>query len=372
MCLENNRTEPLIATYLHQKGGRLGLAVSGTFELTARCNFNCPMCYVHLCKEEVEKKGQELSAKQWISLAEQARDAGMMFALLTGGEPLLRSDFFEIYGAMKDMGLMISVNSNGSLIKGENLRRFIDDPPFRMNISLYGGDDRTYRNMCKADAFDQVINCIRALKEAGVEVRLNLSLTPYNCEDMEKIFNISKDLGVHIKCNTYMYPPLRKKGCAGESADRFTPEEAAEYTMRWEKLRQSPEGFASRCKNILNLSSCSKEGCIADVDENVRCRAGRSSFWISWDGKMLPCGMMKTPAADPVRDGFLSAWELIKEKSKDIHLPMECMSCSKRKICNHCAAVCVTETGTFGDKPEYMCRYSDALVARAKMYLNGE
>lgn len=372
MCLENNRTEPLVATYLHQKGGRLGLPVSGTFELTARCNFSCPMCYVHLYKEEIQMAGRELSTDEWITLARQARDAGMMFALLTGGEPLLRSDFFEIYGAMKDMGLMISVNSNGSLIKGENLRKFIDNPPFRMNISLYGGGRQTYINMCKADAFEQVADSIRALKEAGVEIRLNLSLTPYNADDIEKIFNISQELGVHIKCNTYMYPPMRKKGCAGSEVKRFTPEDAAKYMMQWDKLRLSPEEFALRCKNILSLTDYSAEGCTVSVEPNVRCRAGRSSFWLSWDGKMLPCGMMSAPAADPIKDGFLTAWECIKEKSKDIHLPVECTHCPKRKICNHCAAVCVTETGSFSDVPSYMCRYTDALVAQAKRFLSGE
>ena len=128
--------EPALSAYLHGKGASLGIPVGGNFELTARCNFDCPMCYVHLSAQEVEARGKELTAQQWISIAEQARDRGMMFALLTGGEPLVRKDFFEIYGAMKEMGLMISLNSNGSTLQGENLQRLIDDPPQRINVSL--------------------------------------------------------------------------------------------------------------------------------------------------------------------------------------------------------------------------------------------
>ena len=112
--MNRKRTEPYISTYLHSKGRRLGLPIGGTFELTARCNFNCPMCYVHLKQEDIDAQGKELTAAQWIDLARAAKDQGMMFALLTGGEPFVRKDFFEIYDAMKAMGLLISINTNGS------------------------------------------------------------------------------------------------------------------------------------------------------------------------------------------------------------------------------------------------------------------
>ncbi len=370
--MDNRRTEPLIATYLHRKGGALGLPVSGTFELTARCNFSCPMCYVHLCKEEIKKRGEELTAQQWISLAEEAKNAGMMFALLTGGEPFVRKDFFEIYNAMKDMGLMISINSNGSLIKGEILKKLIDNPPFRINISLYGSNRNTYLNMCGVDAFEQTVNNIRSLKEAGIDVRLNLSLTPDNKNDIEKIYEISKELGVHIKCNTYMYPPLRVNDDRKECTQRFTPSEAAEFTMKWEKLRVDADEFRKRAQNIVNLCSFDEDDCTIDTDNGVQCRAGRSSFWLTWDGRLLPCGMMNFPVAEPLKDGFCSAWESIKEQSRKIRLPEKCLTCPKRKICNHCAAVCVTESGSFDGVPEYMCNYTDSLIQQADELLKTE
>lgn len=365
--MEIKRTEPLIATYLHQKGNMLGLPVSGTFELTARCNFNCPMCYVHLCKEEIAKRGRELTADQWISIAQQARDAGMMFALLTGGEPFMRPDFFEIYDAIKEMGIMISINTNGSLIKGDILQRLLDNPPFRMNISLYGGNSDTYKNMCGSDSFDQVTGAVRALKNAGVDIRLNLSLTPYNRDDMERIFELSRELQVHIQCNTYMYPPVRVDG--NTAGIRFTPEKAAQLITKWDKLRLSKDEFIIREKNVLGLCSFDEAQCSIETDEGVTCRAGRSSFWLTWDGRLLPCGMMTEPCAQPLSDGFLQAWEAIKEKTKEIRLPEQCLSCPKRKICNHCAAVCFTETGSFSGVPEYMCSYTDELIVQANKYL---
>ena len=151
--MEKKQTEPYISTYLHAKGSKLGLPIAGNFELTARCNFNCPMCYVHLTQNDglAEK---ELTAEQWIDIAQQARDQGMIFVLLTGGEPFIRKDFFEIYDAIKAMGLLVSINTNGSMLQGEIRRRLLENPPHRINISLYGGNPQTYRDMCGQDAFD--------------------------------------------------------------------------------------------------------------------------------------------------------------------------------------------------------------------------
>ena len=89
------KSEPYLSTYLHTKGRKLGLPIAGNFELTARCNFNCPMCYVHMTQEQVDAAGRELTAREWLGIARAARDRGMVFALLTGGEPLIRRDFLR-------------------------------------------------------------------------------------------------------------------------------------------------------------------------------------------------------------------------------------------------------------------------------------
>ena len=106
----NNKTsaEPEISTYLHGKAREKGIPVSGTFEITSRCNFNCKMCYVH--SAECNSKKEEMPAEWWIETAKEAAKEGMIFLLLTGGEPLLRDDFPYIYTELKKIGLIISIN----------------------------------------------------------------------------------------------------------------------------------------------------------------------------------------------------------------------------------------------------------------------
>ena len=367
------RTEPILSTYLHGRGGKLGLAIGGNFELTARCNFRCPMCYVHLGREEIRARGRELTAGEWIDLARQARDKGMVFALLTGGEPFLREDFFEIYHAMKEMGLMISINTNGSLLSGRIREELIGDPPFRMNISLYGGCPETYRQMCGTDAFGAVVENIRAIREAGIDVRLNLSITRHNRKDLQRLFDLSRELDVHIKGTSYMYPSIRVNDGQFGCGDRLTPEEAAQAAVEWDLIRMSREQFAQRAKRLHELTGGEPRECSADPDEGVSCRAGHSSFWLTWDGRMLPCGMMPEPEQRPLEVGFDKAWEAIRKATREIRVSPECAACPKRELCASCAAVCVTETGAFEGTPEYMCRYTEELIRSAwSAYLERE
>lgn len=359
---KRKQTEPYIATYLHSKGRRLGLPIGGNFELTARCNFNCPMCYVHLSKEDVEAQGKELTAAQWIEIARQAKEKGLVFALLTGGEPFVRKDFFEIYDAMKEMGLLISINSNGSMLSGEIRRKLIENPPFRMNISLYGGCNETYKGMCGLPAFDTVVENIRAIKEAGIDIRINLSITPHNRQDIEKIYRVCEELQLNVKASSYMYPSIRVNGEQYGCGNRLSPQDAAACSVQWDLLRFTPEEFEARAMNMKDLIAVDEPECPADPDEGVACRAGSSSFWLTWDGRMLPCGMMPGPTAYPLEVGFDTAWETIRAETAKIRIPAQCTACPKRPVCPVCAAVCVTETGSFDKVPTYVCRQTDETI----------
>ena len=360
--LKRVNTETAIATYFHAKGKRLGLPIAGTFELTARCNFNCPMCYVHLTQEQVDAAGKELTAQQWLDIAREARDRGMIFALLTGGEPLVRKDFFEIYKGMKELGLVISVNSNGSMLRGEILEKFLEDPPARFNISLYGGSNETYRNMCGIPAYDRVKENIRALRKAGVDVGLNLSITPYNRQDLALIHADALELDVNVRSSSYMYPPVRVNGEEYGCGNRLTPTESAQCAVEWDMLRFTEEEFKLRAEGMSRLVAVEQEGCPVEEGEGVTCRAGSTSFWVTWDGRMLPCGMMVSPEVYPLRDGFGPAWDALRAQTDALRMPAECRNCDHRDLCNVCAAVCYTETGRFDGVPTYVCEKTREVV----------
>ena len=220
--METGTTEPRLSTYLHARACRTGTPLAGNFELTARCNFNCKMCYVHLTAEEQQRRGRELTADQWLAIAEQARSRGMLFLLLTGGEPLIRKDFRYLLTELKKMGLLVSVNSNGSLIDRDWLDFFRHEPPFRFNITLYGGSEATYERLCGRPMFGRVTENIRALRQLGIGVKLNASMTPYNVADMEAIYGMARELEIPMQLATYMFPPIRRDEALVGCNDRFT------------------------------------------------------------------------------------------------------------------------------------------------------
>ena len=358
-------TEPGISRYLNQKGCELGIPISGNFELTARCNFDCKMCYVHLNKNIEELKRRELTVDQWLSLASDARDKGMLFLLLTGGEPFLRSDFEQIYRELMKLGIVISINTNASLYNDELRQLFRHYPPMRINVSLYGGSEETYQSLCGNASYGRVIQNLRKMKEDNLQVRLNVSLTPYNVADMESIDAISRELQLQVKATSYMYPPVRVTGETGVNKGRFAAEEAGRIMAEWSRLHDTPESLSNRAQEIKKCYANRCDEVLKDREaEGVLCRAGRSSFWLTWDGRMLPCGTMDIEASYPLKDGFDKAWEEVRQRTAQIRLPKECAGCALRQNCGVCAANCKAETGEFGIKPEYLCKMTKSRCDR--------
>lgn len=349
-------SEPYIVRYLHNKGVQLGLPIMGNFELTPCCNFNCKMCYVHLSKKEAKRRGKELSTEEWIAIAQKAKEQGMLFLLLTGGEPFLRDDFIPLYTTLHKMGFVISINTNGSLLTEELLQVFKEYPPHRINVTLYGASNETYQKLCGVPFYDKVVNNIDDLVASEIQVRINASMTPYNKEDLEKIFAFGKDRDLVIKATSYMNPPVRvNPDQTGDDTNRFTAEEAAYYSVQIEKYSYKNDQFVNRIESIKNKLRMEANCGDDSLNTGMRCRAGRSSFWVTWDGRMIPCGLFECEGFSVKEEGFDRAWENTKEYVKTIHTPTECIQCEKRSVCIVCAAMCQNETGFYDRKPKYIC-----------------
>lgn len=353
----NSNTEPAISSYLHSKAREKGLPISGTFELTSRCNFNCKMCYVHTA--QCNQKNDELPAQWWIETARQAANDGMIFLLLTGGEPLLHKEFAYIYTELKKLGFIISINTNGSLLNGETAELFRKYPPNRINVSLYGSNDDTYERLTGVRAFSTVIKNVENMRHMGIDVRFNCSIAKENSSDMEGIFNVAKEMNIHIKTTPYMYPQVRSNGIIGKNDGRLDPLQAAKCRVGWSLMRYPPEEFVKRAKGMKDGIAMFEQECIEEPEPGkVRCRAGKTSFWINKNGEMSPCGIIDK-SFDIKKSGFSQAWEQVKEYTESITLPSQCQSCKYRHFCNVCAAVCYTETGSYSSVPEYVCRFSE-------------
>jgi len=376
MSIQNTNSRPL-TDYLYAKACRLYIPLNGTFELTPTCNFSCRMCYVRKTQAEVKSSPRGiLKLDDWRRIAAQARDAGMLDLLLTGGEPLLWPDFWTLYEELVDMGFLVSVNTNGSLIDEQAVARFRKRPPQKVNITLYGASDETYERLCGiTGVFAKVDSAIRSLMDAGITVRLNCSLTPDNAKDIDWITDYAKARGTVLTLTTYMFPPVRRDQTKIGVNERFSPEEASDYMFRYLRRDRGEERYQGYLKNVLN-GYAEPPGldaeCVDPVDGQIRCRAGKASFWVTWDGWMLPCGLMLEPKTDLKEQDFASAWKQLTEKTAAVRLSGVCDKCPNKKICHPCAAIAYAETGSFAGVPTYRCRAVQQMcrIAREELQNN--
>lgn len=344
-----------IASLLYANASEKGIPLGGTFELTPLCNMNCKMCYIRMTKEQMAQKGRERTADEWLTLARRAKECGMLFLLLTGGEPFLYKDFWYLYDELKKLGLIISINSNATMLQGEVLERLIKNPPFRVNVTVYGGCDETYADLCRcSDGFTRATEAVRRLKEAGVNVKINCSITPLNCKDLDDCFNFAKQMQTPCQIGSYMFPPMRRDD---KYTERFTAEDAGFYQAKIDKMRYSPDELK---RSIDDIVRCERDGSTLDIPKKFRCRAGRSAFWVTWKGDMMPCGMMEKFVEHPFEDDFAECWQRINAAIKEQTVLTKCSTCPDRDICKVCPAMALSETGTFNEKPEYICKMNEA------------
>lgn len=354
----------LIRQQLLRKCAVLGVPVSGMFELTPRCNLSCRMCYVRLTPDEMKKIGRERTTDEWISLAREAVDAGLTFLLITGGEPTIREDFPVLYEELSKMGLSIGINTNGTMLSPALREVWHRTPPSQVNVTLYGTSREDYVALCKnPDAFDEVVKTLDILKDEGILTHLNTTIVPTNRHKLYDMEMFAAGRGLELRVTNYCFPPVRRNGCSSvcEFA-RLSPEEAAQVNAFDIYFREGVKGIRRRIYDEVGTQN----PCEFDIGEPIRCMAGRSQFWITWDGRMLPCGMLDYPVSNPFEESFSSAWEKIRTECEKIRLCPDCVSCPDKNHCLNCVAVTYTETGRFDGKPEYMCRLNRAYRAELK------
>ena len=369
--LPGTGAEAGVSAYLHKKSAAAGVPLSGTFELTRRCNFNCRMCYVHAADSAAAP--ESLTAAQWLGIAEQAANEGMLFLLLTGGEPLIRADFEEIYRGLQKLGVVISLNTNGSLLTGKIAALFERLPPSRINVTLYGASEKTYQAVCGVERFSVVAENIDRMRAAGVDVRLNVSATPQNAADLERIGEFAAARGLRVKATSYMYPPVRRENAVGENPARFTAEQAGLNRVRCDRLSMSDADFRRRIEAVVRGGFLQSDNDCIDPDLRGSvslCRAGRAGFWVDHAGGLRMCGMLP-PCADLTVTDFRTAWQAVRRETERIRLPAACTACALRPLCPVCAAACFAETGAFGEKPAYLCTMT-AAAAREMLRLSRE
>ncbi len=337
------------------------IPVDGTFELTVRCNLHCKMClFRHDDSENSEIRAAELSADQWIDLARQAAEAGTFSLLLTGGEPMLRPDFCEIYEGIYKQGFILTLYTNATLVTPEIMEVLHRCPPNKIGVTIYGASPETYEKVCgDAKAYERMIHGVKELQTLPSILDFRTTVIKDNCEDLDGIDELLRDTFQvdNRLTQTRIVTSAVRGACADVPACRLEPEDNVHMAFRRGiNLIKKYVGDEYSEENLHFEYVHDEEQKSQQRISLFGCDAGMRSYTISWDGKLLGCQMLGLFYTDVINQPFMKAWEEYPGKVKLPEIHADCKVCKMASICNCCPASRYAETGDLGGKPEYVCR----------------
>lgn len=344
---------------LVDKAGAGRIPISASFELTPVCNLKCDMCYVRMGADEVKRTGGLRSREQWLHTAEELRQAGTLFLLLTGGEPLLYPEFADLYVRLKQMGFILTINTNATLMTEEVIGLFQKCRPRRVNVTLYGSSNETYRELCHvSEGFDRCMRGLRLLKQGGIDTKINFTLLKKNYADYPRLLEIARELDMPVSVSSYL-SVFRSQTCTSQldiPQIRLDAGRVAEADIEYLKFKKG-DGYSAYVEEMGGFLQCN----VPTVSEGqgLTCRAGKSSCWINWQGVMTPCVDMDTPAASLDRMLVAEAWKMMTEERERLPLHTECAGCALRPVCDVCYANARNEKRRCGSL-HYLCEMAAA------------
>jgi len=353
-----------------RKGPRLGRL---DLELTERCNNNCIHCYINLPTNDEKARGRELSA-EWIkSVLREAADLGCLTVRFTGGEPLLRPDFEEIYLAARNLGMGVVLFTNACLLTpalADLLKRV---PPLRkIEVSVYGMKRASYERVSRAKgSFKAAWRGIRLLQERGIPFIVKGALLPPNREERPDFENWASTIPWMAGRPSYsMFYDLHcrrdRKKSRSIACLRLDPKEAVRELAGDARKREGLMEFVSKFSG-------------ARGNDLFTCGAGLGSACLDAYGTLYPCIMLRSPeAAYDLRNGSLKEAldgyfpRLRKIKASRPEYQAKCARCFLKGLCEQCPARSWIEHGCLDSPVEYFCDVAHVLARELGLLGPGE
>ncbi|MCK5305910.1 MAG: radical SAM protein [Candidatus Omnitrophica bacterium] len=325
---------------IHNKAVSVRIPLGGTVEPTLRCNLKCAHCYV-----AYDHKKKEMTYKEICHILDEITNAGCLWLLITGGEPLLRDDFLDIYTYAKKKGLIITLFTNGTLVTSQIADYLRDWPPFVVEITLYGMTKETYEKVTGVrGSFERCIKGIKLLLERKIPLKLKTMVTIINQHELWDIKKYAQDLGVQFHFDSALNPRL--DGSKAPCKLRISPEKVIEFDL----------ADAERLKVWKEF--CRKFWGPVKSDKLYICGAGRTSFHIDPYGGLSICMMSRDPSYNLRRGSFQEGWYdfIGKFREQKPKTDYKCRKCDLSFLCGLCPAWAKLENGDPESPVDYLCR----------------
>lgn len=332
--------------------------VSFTLELTPRCNNACRHCYINLPAGDGQARERELDFDGIKKIVDEAAELGAMWCLITGGEPLLREDFEDIYLYIKRKGIFVSVFTNATLISEKHVQLFKKYPPRALEITVYGVTEKTYGAVTgKPELFAAFMRGVRLLLDAGVPLSLKTVMIRSNVHEFQEIAAF---------CRAHSSEPFRFDPFIHL---RFDRDEKRNQEIREERL--SPEAIVAlehsdSARHDALQKNCEKLVFNEDMDNPegflFGCGAGISEFYVNHEGFFMLCASLygsgllydlKNGTIKNALDDFVPKIRAMRTTKTEYMA--NCGRCRIINLCLWCPAHAFLEMGQLDACVDYFC-----------------
>jgi len=334
------------------------------WEITGVCNLKCAHCRASAISE---RDPNELSTEECFALIDNIVTFSNPVIILTGGEPLMREDVFDIakYGMKK--GLRMVIATNGTLITDDIARKMAEVGIPRVSVSLDSAIPEVHDKFRGVKgAFEASLKGLEAAKRAGVEFQINTTITKRNIDEIEDILNLAIKIGAVAHHIFLLVPTGRGKELTNEEI----PPEEYEKVLNWfyDKKKEVPIQLKATCAPHfyrIMRQRAKEEGKKITVqthglDAMTRgCLGGTSFCFISHLGQIQPCGYLEIDCGNVRKKPFKDIWENSKvfNDLRDFSkLEGKCGICEYKKVCGGCRARAYARTGNYLAEEPY-CVY---------------
>jgi len=390
------------------------------WEVTKGCNLRC----IHCRATATELSSPtDLPTKTALGIIDQISAAANPILVLSGGEPLYRSDIFQLARYATDKGLRVALATNGTLVTKDVARMIVDAGVKRVSISLDGSDANTHDTFRGIPgAFDAAVHGLRNLKALGMSVQINMTIARHNAHQLPDVLQLARNLGADA-LHTFLLVPV---GCGVDIAEeQMVPTEEYERMLNW-FYDQSLEGGIElkatcaphyfrvvrqrRAAEHRSAEAAAKVQAAREAAVNVAaigpteitmpgstgielrpkgaghagghpgghphdmnamtkgCLAGTGVCFISHEGEVYPCGYLPVIAGDLRKQNFTEIWDhsqVFEELRHSENLKGKCGCCEFRNVCMGCRARAFAATGDFMAE-EPFCLYEPRTKAAGR------
>jgi MoaA/NifB/PqqE/SkfB family radical SAM enzyme len=337
---------------VHLKGERERLPLMVSIDFTERCNLGCAHCYINLPAGDREAQNRELTFAQWARILDEAAEKGCLWLLLTGGEPLLRPDFKDLYRHAKKLGMIVSLFTNGTLISPELADLLGDLTPFSVEITVYGRTRATYEAVTGVPgSYEKCLRGIDLLLARQVPLELKTMVMTLNAHEILDLKAWAEGLGVGFR-----FDPLLNARLDGGKKPlllRLSPDEVLELDIGDEVRLRSWQEFLE------------KFGKSQNSDHLFKCGAGIDSFHLDAYGGMQICMMSRDNTYDLLRGSLDEGWlEFIPRlRRQKIIGDYPCSRCALFVVCDQCPGWSQLECGNPETPVAYLCQVAHRRAA---------